>query len=750
MPQKKIVFKPGVNQENTRYVTEGGWYDCDKVRFRQGFPEKIGGWQPLTTQTYLGICRALWNWITLAGANLIAVGTNLKIYIEEGGAYYDITPLQYQSATISLPANSFTTIAGSQTVKIAIPGLGTSFYLYENDLLNITGITSAVNGIPAADFSQQLTITSVSYSGTPYVTVFLPDAATTSGTGGTACSALYITYWWAQTAVQGFADSQDFYITTTATVAVNDFINLTQPDGSPINCAGVALSGTYQIIAKITSNQFQITSPDIASYDQTVSNTFAQYEINTTTSYVSAVQGWGAGAWSNGSWSFTQADIATTLGIWSIANFGENLIFGRRGGPIYFWKASTGVNTRAVGLDEEYGAEESVPAIQNNIAISDASRFVLALGCNDYGSEILNPMLIRWSDQENPLVWTPTVGNQAGSVQLSHGSTIVGFIQTRQEIVVFTDSSVYSLQYKGPPAVWGAQLVGENTSILGPNAIALASGVVYWMGNGKFYTYNGTVQTLRCDLREFIFSNINTQQNYQVYAGTNEAFNEVWWFYCSANVYEFPDTYVIYNYIDDAWYFGYMPRTAWLDVGLLTYPVAAYPVSATGTAAVPPYAANPTGYLLNHESGTNDNTVGTPVAMNSYIQTAEFDIDDGDRFSFVWQMLPDVRFNGSDAGTTPSVTMTLSGLQNSGSGLNNQSVLSGGGQNTNPVIQSTAPVPANYNYTSVVVEQFTGTVPCRVRGRQLIFRVESADLGVQWQLGAPRINIKPDGRRGNT
>ena len=335
-------------------------------------------------------------------------------------------------------------------------------------------------------------------------------------------------------------------------------------------------------------------------------------------------------------------------------------------------------------------------------------------------------MLIRWSDQQTTINWTPTPANQAGSLTLSHGSTIVGAIQSRQEIVVFTDSAVYSLQYVGLPAVWSSQLMGENTSILGPNAMSLASGTVYWMGNGKFYAYNGTVQTLNCDLREFVFSNINLTQNYQVYSGTVEAFNEVWWFYCSANSTQI-DTYVIYNYVDNAWYYGYLGRTAWLDRGVRSYPVAAT------------YSNN----LVYQENGTDDNTTGTPVAIDSFIQSSEFDIEDGDRFSFVWQLLPDVRFNGSSA-TSPQVTMTLYGLQNSGSGYNPS-------QGGNP---GGAVVASNYiQYppsSTVLVEQFTGTVPIRLRGRQIIFRIEGNQLGLQWQLGAPRINIRQDGRRGNT
>ena len=746
MPQKKITFKPGVNQENTRYVTEGGWYDCDKVRFRQGYPEKIGGWVPVSENTFLGVCRSLWNWITLAGANLIGVGTNLFFYIYQGGAYYDVTPLQYSTAgKISVPANAFTTANGSQNVTVAMPGLGTTYNLYINDYVNIYNVASAINGIPAASFNAQFLVVAVNYTGTPTITITLPSAATSGGSGGSACSIQYYAFWFKLTSIQSFANSNTILVTCTQQQIINNTVYLRQPNGAYITIGGITLGDQYQVFA-VGPGTFSIYSSVAAVSNQTLTSAlYTQFELNSSPAYVIPKQGWNAGYWGNGTWGNTSDPLSTSIGLWSQANFGENLIFGPRGGAMYIWKASGGVSQDAVSLSSEYNASD-VPVVQNNIVVSDASRFVLALGCNDYGSTTLSPMLIRWSDQENSINWTPSITNQAGSVLLSHGSTIVGFIQARQEIVVFTDSSVYSLQYLGPPAVWGAQLVGTNTSILGPNAMAFASGVVYWMGNGKFYAYNGTVQTLNCDLREYIFSNINSSQNYQIYAGTNEAFNEVWWFYCSANVFLEPDTYIIYNYIDNAWYFGYMSRTAWIDTGLTVYPVAAYPYTYQDSGNI----INPVGRLLFHENGTDDNVGATPLAMTSYIQSSEFDIEDGDRFSFVWQLLPDVRFNGSYA-NNPTVTMTLVGMQNSGSGLNDQENLSAGGQNTNVVEQTQAPVPATYRNNQIVIEQFTGTVPCRVRGRQLIFRIESSgQLGVQWQLGAPRINIRPDGRRGNT
>jgi hypothetical protein len=365
------------------------------------------------------------------------------------------------------------------------------------------------------------------------------------------------------------------------------------------------------------------------------------------------------------------------------------------------------------------GGSSGVPTIQNSIFVSDASRFVFAFGCNDIGSTVQDPMLIRWSDQENPTMWTPAITNQAGSIRLSHGSKIVSVIQTRQEIVVFTDASVYSLQYLGAPFVWSSQLLGDNISILGPNSVALASGIVYWMGVDKFYAYDGRIQTLNCDLRKYIYQDINLTQNYQVFGSTNEGFNEVWWFYCSADSTTI-DKYVVYNYLENVWYYGTMARTAWLDSGLQNYPIAAT------------YGTGGEGKIVSHEQGVNDEENATPLPIDAYISSSEFDIGDGHNFGFIWRMLPDLSFAGSDENTVPQLTLTVYPMQNSGSG-------------------TSTPVAANVDQLTgvqyTITEGFTGQVNTRLRGRQLIIKASSNTLGTQWQLGATRIDIRPDGRR---
>jgi hypothetical protein len=707
MPLKKLVLKPGVNQENTRYASENGWYISDKIRFRQGTPEKIGGWLRISANTFLGVCRSLWNWVTLAGINLVGVGTSSKFYLEQSGVYYDITPIR-ETATLTNPF----ALTASTTVTV----------------------TDTAHGAITGDY--------VTFSG-----------ASDIGGGGTNVTAAVL--------------NQEFEVTV-----IDD--------------------NTYTIVISVTPNATAIAGSPGGGTVTT------QYQINVGPSIQIPAVGWGSGTWGSGGWG-TGLTSNATIRIWSQQNFGEDLVFGPRGGPMYYWSAQIGYtaleftvtiatpgvltttlrNGTAVMLNttgalptglsvgtvyyvvgstgttcnlsltyggaaintsgsqsgtqsfsprgivvNQLGGASDVPVIQNFVFVSDASRFVFAFGTNDYGSIIQNPMLIRWSDQESVTNWTPAATNQAGSVTLSHGSEIITAVQTRQEIVVFTDSSIYSLQYQGPPVVWSSQLLGDNISIIGQNAASVASGKVYFMGVDKFYVYDGRLNTLRCDLRQYIYGDINLEQNQQVFAGTNEGFNEVWWFYCSAGS-TVIDKYVTFNYVENnnegVWAYGSLGRTAWLDSGLRDYPLAAT------------YSYN----LVNHEQGDDNGEGASLVAINALIASAEFDIDDGDHFGFVWRMLPDITFRGSTA-ASPQVTMTLIPMQNSGSGYNNPISL-GGNENATVTRTSTA-----------VIEQFTGQVYVRVRGRQMILQVESNQLGCTWQLGATRIDIKQDGRRGNS
>jgi hypothetical protein len=614
MALKKIVLKPGVNRENTRYTTEGGWYDCDKIRFRQGTPEKIGGWRPITTQTFLGICRSLWNWTTLSNVNLLGVGTNLKFYINRGSDYYDITPIR----TTNTLTDPFQTTSGSPLVTVTDSGGG----FLNDDFVTFSGATAV---------------------------------------------------------------------------------------------GGLTLNGEFQI-TYLTSTTYSITASSNATSTASGGGTVtADYQINTGPDIQVPLAGWGAGTWGSGNWGFG-SPFFDSLRIWTQSNFGEDLVFGPRGGGLYIWDASTGILTRGILVSDLPGAQ-NVPLSQNVIVVSDINRFVFCMGTNDFGSTVFDPMLVRWSDQEDVSNWTPTATTQAGSLRLSKGSKIISSIQARQEVLVWTDAAVYSLQYVGAPVVWQAQLVGENISIASPNAVSYANGVAFWMGFEKFYRYDGRTQTLRCDLLRHVFDDINVNQYEQVFSGTNEEFNEVWWFYCSAGSITI-DSYVVYNYAEDVWYYGTMGRTAWLSSGLSRYP----------------YAATYDHTLVNHELGVDDITLVTPVPIYSYIASAEFDLEDGDKFAFIWRMLPDITFRGSTV-NNPKGTMYLLPLKNSGSGYNVPPSV--GGVN-NAEVTRTAVLP---------IEEFTGQVYTRVRGRQLSIKFESTDLGVAWQLGAPRIDVRPDGRR---
>ena len=635
MPLKKLLFRPGVAREQTRYASEaigpvgsatqavGGWYESEKVRFRSGTPEKIGGWQRISSYTFLGVCRSLWNWVTLGNLNLIGVGTNLKFYIERGGAYFDITPIR-KTASIT---NPFTATDGSAVISVTDVAHG----CVTGDFVTFSGATGLGGNITADVLNREY-----------QVTITSPD-----------------TY------------------NITASVAAN----AADAAGSP---GGGVVSAAYQI------------------------NVGPEFQIPTT--------GWGSGTWGAGLWGTGTTSVAN-LRLWSQRNFGEDLIFAPVDGQIYYWDATSGLGSRGVLLSSLAGAQD-VPTVQRFIFVSDISRFVFAFGCNELGDTVQNPMLIRWSDQESAADWTPAATGQAGSIQLSEGSELVACLQTRQEIVVWTDSALYSLQYVGTPAVWSTQILASNISIYGQNAKAVASGVIYWMGVDKFYKYDGRTQTLRCDLRQYIFSDINSSQNQQVFASTNEGFNEVWWFYCSSGS-TVIDKYVVYNYAEDVWYYGTMGRTAWLDSGLRDYPLAAT------------YSRN----LVNHEQGVDNNETGTSLPIAASIGSSEFDIDDGHNFGFIWRVLPDLTFRGSTGELTPQCTMTLIPMRNSGSGFTTPASTSG---TSSAQIQRIATAP---------IEEFTGQVYIRVRGRQLIFKVDSDRLGTTWQLGVPRIDLQADGRR---
>ena len=711
MPLKKLLLKPGVNRENTRYTTEGGWYECNNIRFRQGTPEKIGGWTRISEATFLGIARSLWNWITLGSQNLIAIGTHLKFYIENGGGYNDITPLR---ATTS--AGDVTFLASADQLNGAIDADDTTITIDDT-----TGFPTSGKLIIDSEVIDYSAISSNTFTGCTRGASYLVSGVTTSTTAATH---------------NDNATVNCFTIVVTDSshgAEVNDFVTFSGAAALGGNITAEMLNQEYQILNIEDANKYTITAKSFNS--DTITNALytniaatssdsgnggssvvGAYQINTGASSANPLVGWGASGWGSGAWGEGISDTET-LRIWSQQNFGEDLVFGHRDGAIFYWDASGTLTTRAVLLSSKAGAS-GVPTVQNSILVSDISRFVFCFGTNVIGSATKDPMLIRWSDQEDATNWTPAATNQAGSLRLSRGTEIVTASQARQEVLVWTDSSLYSLQYVGiGSGVWSATLVGEQISITSQNSVAYANGVSYWMGKDKFYKYDGRAQPLPCDLRKYVFTDFNPLQYNQVFGGSNEAFHEVWWFYCSANASSI-DKYVVYNYLEDIWYYGSMARTAWLDSGLRSYPLAATYNSL----------------LVDHENGIDDNETSTAAAISAFITSSEFDLDDGHQFMLMSRVLPDVSFEGSTA-DSPVINMTFFPLNASGSGYN--SPTSESGVNTGAVTRSaTSPV-----------EAYTSQIHTRVRGRQMSMKIESSTTGVQWQLGSPRVDLRTDGRR---
>ena len=620
MALSKLNFKPGITRESTSYANEGTWYDVDKVRFRFGHPEKIGGWTKVSSNTYYGVCRSLSNWVTLESENLIGVGTNLKFYVSQGGEYFDITPIRAAGVLV----NQMYTVSGQARVYIYAPGSGAG----DNDSIILSGFTGTLNTIPASEINGEHFITTV--------------------------------------------DVDNFYFDVT-TVAPS---NLTP-----------------------------------------TSTALIEYELNAGSEIYSNNTGWGIGAWGRGSWGSGAAlDPGQLLRIWSQTNYGQDLLFNPRGGGIYYWQKDTLNYPRAVDILDLVGADGFAPSVGNFVLVSDVQLQILVFGANPIGDPVQDPLLIRWgellTDETNPLLdWQITATSAAGDIRLSHGSRIVSAMQSRQEILTWTDTALYSIQYVGQPDIWKPSLLVDNISIISPMSMATANNLTFWMGTDKFYVYSGRVDTLVCSVRSYVFDDINLNQAYQVHSGTNEGFNEVWWFYCSKDS-TVLNRYVVYNYVEQVWYFGTLSRSAWLDSPLQDNPIAAH------------YD----GYLVNQESGTDDGTTNPPSAIENYIQSADYSIEQGDKLGFVWRIVPDITFTNSTS-SNPSVNMTIEARQYPGS--NYEAV-------EDPSVTRTQTIP---------VEQYTNVAYVRVRGRQLALRVGSDTAGTAWQLGSPRADIRTDGKR---
>ena len=796
MPLSKLQFKPGINRENTNYAGEGGWYDGDKIRFRSGFPEKIGGWQNLAASvngvynTYKGVCRNLTNWITQNSSNLLALGTEQKLYVENGGAFYDITPVR---AAVTINTNPFAITTGSKLVTVT----DTAHLITTGTYVTFSGAT----GTDYLVFNAEYEIIAVPTANT--YQIILATAATATGSGGGAVvSAVYqinagnsvsvVGTGWGTGPWSGNTTYADF------TATIDDG---TPPGAGTVMTVSAITSGTITIsmlisgtgiAAATTVTALGTGTGGVGTYTVSVSQ-----EITSTSGIVGYLDGWGE-EYSGG----TAIVEAGRLRLWTIDSYGQDLVAAVREGAIYYWAADTTTSPpRAVTVESLATAAgydgTFVPNQVYEISTSGVQRFTIALGSNPYdpldADTDFDPMLVRWSDQENTYQWVPSATNQSGELRLSHGSQLVTGRHGRQEFVIWSDSAIYAMQYLGPPYVWGVNLLMDGISIASPNGVAGASNIMFWMGIDKFYMYDGRVQTLPCTVRQFVFDDFNFDQRYQVVAGGNEQYSEVWWHYPSQDS-TVNDRYVIYNYLDNVWYYGALNRTAWLDSALRNNPMGAFSIKTsylsaavddtvttlnlidastypeTGTVTIDSEeitytsrtatalsgctrgvnsttAASHVAYstvaflvtnqIMSHEVGNDDNSTATLVPIEAYVDSSDFDIGDGHNFGFVWRIIPDLTFDGSTtaAPSYPEATMVCKPRQFSGSAY---------GVPSSPSVTSTQSYNTQRTYT---VQQFTGQVYTRVRGRQMSFEIRSTGQGVAWQLGAPRIDIRPDGKR---
>jgi hypothetical protein len=640
MPLTKLQFKPGVNRETTSYSNEGGWFDVDKVRFRFGFPEKIGGWTKYSVNAFLGSCRALHSWVSLDGTLFLGVGTNLKYYINLGGGYNDITPIRATTTN----GITFSATNGSSIITATDSSHGAT----EGDFVTISGAATLGGNITADVLNQEYQIDTVpsdnTYTFTARTVSTIASITTTSGLNPTAVTA----------------------------------------NSSDSGNGGAGVDGAYQ---------------QTVGLDTSVTGT-----------------GWGAGVWGRGTWnsSSSLSVVGATLRIWSHDNFGEDLIINARDSGIFYWDKTNGVSTRAVVLSSLTDSNLA-PTIAKKVLVSDRDRHIIAFGCDpETAIGTQDPLLIRFSSQESPTDWQSLETNTAGELRLGSGSEIVTAIETRQQILVFTDVSLHSMQFLGPPFTFGINALSENITIAGPLAAIAIEDMVLWMGKNEFYMYAGSVQRIPCTVRDYVFSDFNENQIEKVTASTNSAFSEVWWFYPSSDSDEC-DRYVIYNYQQKVWYFGNLNRTVWLDRGIENLPIA----------------ASTDHYLYFHETGFDDGSTDPITAISAHIESSQFDVGDGDKFSFINKIIPDLTFRESTA-DSPKAIFTVK-TRNFPGGAYLQS-------DVKNVTRSAAA-------TSSVVEQFTDQVNLRVRGRSFAVKIASTDTGVSWRLGSPRLDVKPDGRR---
>ena len=738
MPLTKLQFRPGVNREITSYSNEGGWNDCDKIRFRFGYPEKLGGWEKYSGSTYLGSARALHNWIALDGSNYLGVGTHLKYYIEEGQSFNDITPIR---ETTSSGDVTFAATNGSTTLTVTDASHGA----VENDFVTFSGAATLGGTITAAVLNIEYQIARIIDANSYEITASVAANSSDSGNGGSSVVGTYQINVGLDTAVGGtgwgagayggttttalqttineggtFSDSDTTLTVTSGTgIATNDFIlvdnEIMKVTGVSTNDltvvrahAGTGADSNVNTAGHGGTDSFNTVSSNVATDASTHANGATVFLISGNANSDSDFSGWGAAA-SGGLTTTTQ------IRLWSHDNFGEDLLLNPRDGGIYYWDRTNNTSTRAVEVSTLSGTKTSIPQIAKQVLVSDQDRHVIAFGCDavnssssaNQGNGVQDPLLIRFSTQEDPLVWFPAATNTAGDLRLGAGSTFMQALETKREILVWTDTALNSMRFIGPPFTFGLQQLASNITIMSPNAAAATEDVVYWMGIDNFYVYAGQTQSLPCPVKDKIFLDFNHEQSDKVVSGVNSEFSEVFWFYPSASSSD-NDKYVVYNYGEKVWYFGSMVRTAWLDRGTRQDPLAA------GSQ-----------YIFRHEVGYDDDG----SAMSSFIESSPIDIGDGDKFTYISKIIPDLTFDGSTGSVDPQATFTVKSRNFPGVAFSST-------DSGDAVRSSSSPV-----------ELFTSQLHVRSRGRSFALRVESSTLGTRWKLGSPRVDVRQDGRR---
>lgn len=714
MPLQKLQFRPGINRETTRYMNEGGWYDCDKIRFRFGVPEKMNGWQRYSDTQFLGICRKLHNWIALDQSNYVALGTHLKLYIEEGTQYYDITP--FRAAAASLSTNALKTgAAGSKVITVTQASHGA----VTNDFVTIAG-AAAFDGITAAQLNTEHQVTVV--DGNTYTFTVASDTASSGNTagGGASITARFQINTGLDTIVSGTGWGAGQWGGTTAADPATTLNGALSAD-----TAGTGGSGTSIVLTDASSfpssGSIVVDEKEVITYTGKSSNTLTGItrgqDGSTATAGTGVAHADGAavrGAAAITGWG-DAASLAATSGsearIWSLDNFGEDLLSCVRDGELFYWDKTNGLSTRAEKLTARSGADQ-VPTIARQIMVSDRSRHCIAFACNAQGSSDQDPLLIRFSKAENAVDWNIlTAGTDAGDLIIGSGSKFVSAIETKREILVWTDVSLHSMQFIGAPNTFGLIQIASGLSIVGPNAVVAVNDQVFWMGENQFYLYDGRTQQIPCTVRDYVFDDINNDQRELVTAGLNSAYYEVFWFYPSKNSTEI-DKYVVFNYSEQVWYFGTLARTAWIDAEIRAYPVAAAPDR----------------YLYNHELGNDDGSTSPATAIQAFIESSPLSIESGDQFQLIRRVIPDVTFDGSEQ-ATPTVTFTLQGYDKPGQG---------GQDSVNGTVTKEV---------SDTVEKYTDELFLRLRGRSFSVKIQNTGTGTQWRLGIPRVDVRPDGRR---